>query len=73
MNWAYRLAGSADQGKLQASIVEMQDVDIVLRGGVNVTRATSAMPDQDLPVRRKGDALRLTLPRLEEGDVLVLE
>ena len=73
MNWAYRLTGSADQGKLQASIVEMKDVDIVLRGAGDVTRATSAMLDQDLPVRHQGDALRLTLPRLEEGDVLVLE
>jgi len=73
MNWAYRLTGSADQGKLQASIVEMKDVDIILRGAGPVARATSAMLDQDLPVRHQGDALRLKLPRLEEGDVLVLE
>jgi hypothetical protein len=51
----------------------MKDVDIILRGAGPVARATSAMLDQDLPVRHQGDALRLTLPRLEEGDVLVLE
>ena len=73
MNWTYRLTGSADQGKPQPSVIELKDLDIVLRGAANVVRATSAMLDQDLPVRRQGAALRLTLPRLEEGDVLVLE
>ena len=37
MNWAYRLTGSADQGKLQPNIVELRDLDIVLRGAGNST------------------------------------
>jgi hypothetical protein len=66
MNWTYR-------GGPPVGIVAPPNLKVSIRHGGSVKKVTSAMLDQSLPVVRKGDAVEVTLPRLDEGDVLILD
>jgi hypothetical protein len=66
MNWSYALDGTA-------RLVELTGLEITVHGTPSATRATSAMLDKTIPIRKEGDAIRLTLPQLQEGDVITLE
>ena len=50
----------------------MNDVKITIADGRGVTKVMSAWQSVELPLERKGDAVIVTYPKLEEGDVLVL-
>ena len=63
MNWTYK------PGK---GLVPMNDVKITIADGRGVTKVMSAWQSVELPLERKGDAVIVTYPKLEEGDVLVL-
>jgi len=74
MNWAYRTSGKQNvRGKTVVEIVPLDNLKITIRNAGTVTKVTSGMLDKALEIARSGDALTLTLPRLEEGDVLLLE
>lgn len=61
-NWAYRT------GEKGVELVPVRELKVVLRGAEGVSTAWSAALDRTLKV----EAGVLTLPRLEEGDVLLL-
>jgi hypothetical protein len=83
MNWAYRVAGTKTVGKAAKPIVEhvpAKDVRITVRGAGTATRAVSVWLDKPLPAGAPaprggpaGDVLTVTVPQLDEGDVLLLE
>ena len=73
MNWAYRQTATSANGKAQAAHVKLKDVEVIVRGAGEMKRARSARLDQELGIRRDGEALRFTLPWLEEGDVVAME
>ena len=87
MNWAYRARPQrpGPDGKPAGAVenVELKDLKVVIRpvGRIDnpsgaarpVAKITSAMLDKELPVRRVGEAIEVVLPRIEEGDVLILE
>ncbi len=64
MNWGYQT------GK---KIVPQENVKVTIADGKGVKKVKSMMMDQDLALERKGDAVVVTLPKLEEGDVLAVE
>ena len=75
-NWAYRVAAHRKRGKrvsIVAAIVPAEKLRITVRGAGKVRKVTSAMLDRPVAFRAAGDALTIDLPRLEEGDVLLLE
>jgi hypothetical protein len=76
MNWAYKgLVSKAEVGgssRAAFGIAELKDVTISIRGAGQVQSVTSAMLDQRLPFTRDGETITLTLPQVQEGDVLVL-
>jgi len=72
MNWAYRVAGKRTSGKPVIALVPFKDLKLTLRGAGDVTKVTSAALDQSLPFERAGDSLVVTLPQLDDGDVLLL-
>jgi hypothetical protein len=64
MNWTYR-------GR---ELVPFEGLRVRVRHAAGATRARSCWLDRDLTVTRAGDGkLELALPRLEEGDVILLE
>jgi len=76
MNWAYRVAGTPTGGKAvraAAELVPCKDLKVTLRGAGAAAKATSVWLDKPLAAERRGDALIITLPQLDEGDVLLLE
>ena len=72
MNWAYR-TGSAKNGGGRAVLANLNDVKVTIRHAGPVAKITSAMLDKPLPISHRDDAIEVTVPRIEEGDVLVLE
>ena len=80
-NWGYRVAGQRTQagGGKKARVSNVIEnatetsLKIAIRGAGPVKTVRSAMLDQDLPVTVQGDVLTVTLPKLEEGDVLMLK
>jgi len=76
MNWTYQVGGKRLKGKGTVPLIQLmpfKNLKITIRGAGEVSRATSAMLDQPLPLERGGETLTVTLPQLEEGDVLLLE
>lgn len=63
MNWTYRGKG----------LVPFTDVKITIRGAGKVSKVVSAMTDKELALTRDGEAVTVTLPEIQEGDVLLLE
>ena len=76
MNWAYRVAGAKAAGKAARAVTELvscKDLKVTVRGAGAAAKATSAWLDKPLAAERSGDALIVTLPQLDEGDVVLLE
>ena len=74
MNWAYRTSGKQNaRGKAVVEIVPLENLKITIRGTGEVKKVTSGMLDQQLDIRSSGDSITVTLPHLEEGDVLLLD
>ena len=76
MNWAYRAAGAKQAGKAARPVVAhvpFRDVRVAVRGAGAAAKAVSAALDKPLAAARSGGVLLLTVPLLEEGDVLLLE
>lgn len=69
MNWAYRVPG---KGKSPV-LLPFKDLKVTIRGAGELTRVTSTALQQPLAIERSGDAVTITLPLLEEGDVLLLD
>jgi hypothetical protein len=65
MNWAYRRASGV------VAPVAFSGIKVAIRVGAE--KATSTALAQPLVAERSGDLLTVTLPRLEEGDVLLLD
>ena len=63
MNWTYR-------GR---ELVPFENLSVRVRTRDAVTRVRSSWSGEELVHRREGDILTITLPRLEEGDVVLLE
>jgi hypothetical protein len=74
MNWAYRTSGKQNaRGKAVVEIVPLENIKITIRGTGEVKKVTSGMLDQQLEIRSSGNSITITLPHLEEGDVLLLD
>ena len=75
-NWAYgTTAVRQDAAGRQEPVVThlpLENLEITIRHAGNVTRVTSCMLDRSLPFNNSSDKLTVVLPRLEEGDVLLL-
>jgi hypothetical protein len=50
-----------------------QNLTVTIRGAGEVSRATSYWLGRPFAVQRRGDAVLVPLPQLDEGDVLLLE
>lgn len=83
-NWAYRVAGTRTvvtevRKKLKESHhpilrhVPFEGLKVAVRGAGPVPRARSLALGIDLPLERTADGVAFVLPRLEEGDVVLLE
>ena len=76
-NWAYRVASIRQDpsGRCTPVVchVPAEDVRVTISAAVPVRRVESCMLDRPLDYSRIGDAIVVSLPRLEEGDVLLLE
>jgi hypothetical protein len=64
MNWGY------ETGK---KLVPQENVKLTITNGKGVTKVKSMMLDQELVMEKKGESVVVTLPRIEEGDVLAVE
>jgi hypothetical protein len=76
-NWAYRV-GSIRQdpsGRRTPVVahVRAEDVKVTIRGAGEVRRVESCMLDRSLDFSSTGDRIVVSLPRLDEGDVLLLK
>lgn len=80
MNWGYRV-GAVKVTKLPGgerrtplpALVAQKDLPVTIRGAGPVTKVRSAMLGQELDFTQDGAVLRVTVPELQEGDVLLLE
>jgi len=63
MNWAYK-------GR---ELVPCENLTITIRGAGDAAGVTAAWLNQPLPATKTPDGIRVTLPRLEEGEVLLLD
>lgn len=76
MNWAYKSLGSNPdfRGGSQPAfgLAELKDVQIRIRGAGSLQKVTSAMLDKELPFSREGETVTVSLPQLQEGEVLLL-
>ncbi len=70
MNWAYHRPGGAAKGKPQHQPVENLVVELDDIAGVTKARA---ILQGELPLKRENGVIRITLPRMEEIDLVVLE
>ncbi len=77
MNWAYQVTAirKRPSGRTRPviGIVPLKDLKVSIRGAGPVSKVTSAMLDRTLEMETNGDVLTVTVPMLEEGDVLLLE
>jgi hypothetical protein len=75
-NWAYRVASiQQDPSGRRTPVVShvpAEDVKVTIRSDGAVRGVESCMLDRSLDFTRTGDAIIVSLPRLEEGDVLLL-
>jgi hypothetical protein len=63
MNWAYK-------GR---ELVPCENLTVAIRGAGHVSRVTAAWLDKQLPITKSPDAITVTLPRLDEAEVLLLQ
>jgi hypothetical protein len=55
------------------ALVPVRDGWVRLRGAGDVARASSAALGRDLEIKKDADGLLLSLPLLEDGDVVLLD
>jgi hypothetical protein len=82
-NWAYRMKRIPTQTMVRGKVRDgfrderthctLENVHIAIRGAADCAKVSSAFLDKDLVIQKDGESLIVTLPRLEEGDVLLLE
>ena len=75
MNWAYRVAAFRQSGKRISPAIEpvaFENIEVTIRGDVP-RKVHSVALARELPVSKAADGFKVVLPRLEEGDVLLLE
>jgi len=75
-NWAYRVIARRQRGRRVSTVtglVPAETLRIAIRQPGKVNKVTSAMLDNTLKFTTRRDTLTVELPRLEEGDVLLLE
>jgi len=63
MNWAYK-------GR---EVVPCENLTVTIRGAGDVSRVTAAWLEKQLPLTKSPDAITVTLPRLDEAEVLLLD
>jgi hypothetical protein len=51
----------------------VKDLTVSIDRVVGVKQATSAMLDRQLPIVQKKHTTEISLPQMEEGDVLILD
>lgn len=76
INWAYRrLPPNANANRPGSSneLILVNDLSLTIRGAGPVTKVVSAATGRALAMSTSDDAIQVTLPRLAEGDVLLLE
>jgi hypothetical protein len=80
MNWTYRVGAIMSKkvgpGVRKTSLpvlVEQKDLQVTVRGAGPVKKVRSAMLGKELVFQQQEDLLRVTLPELQEADVLLLE
>ena len=76
-NWAYRVSSiRQDPSGRRTPVVAhvpAEDVKITIRAAGDVRRVESCMLDRSLDFASTGDTIVVSLPRLEEGDALLLK
>jgi hypothetical protein len=75
-NWAYRVTAHRKRGagvSIVTGISPASDLQVRVRGAGEVRKVTSAMLDRPLKFSAADDVLTVELPRLDEGDVLLLD
>ena len=76
MNWTYRVAepkGGAWDAKPTVELVPRENVKLRIRGTGKIASVLSVATGKAVATVYANDLLTLTLPRLDEGDVLLLE
>jgi hypothetical protein len=76
MNWAYRVAGREDGSRDTKPAVELvpcENLELRIRGTGKIASVRSASTGKSVEAMYEKDELTLTLPHLEEGDVLLLD
>ena len=75
VNWTFRATAPDDGAKArpEKKLVSFQDLKVTIRSAGDLTKATSAATGKALPVAKSGADLIVTVPRLAEADVLLLE
>lgn len=80
MNWTYRVSatrlkssGASARKTAVTTLVEQKDMQVAVRGAGPVSKVRSVQLGQDLVFQQQGDLLRVTVPHLQEADVLILE
>ncbi|MBM4030678.1 MAG: hypothetical protein FJ291_02710 [Planctomycetes bacterium] len=63
MNWAYK----------GHELVPRDNPTITIRGAGDASRITAAWLEKQLPITKSPDALTVTLPHLDEAEVLLLD
>jgi hypothetical protein len=67
INWAYA------RGPGGMRHVPCENLSVTIRGAGNVSRVTSAALEKTFDVTKDADSMTVVLPRLDEGDILLLE
>jgi len=70
MNWTYRQPGADGR---RYDHVPLEKLTVRVRAAGDVKAATSAAADQKLTVNKTDDGITIALPKLAEGDVVLLE
>jgi hypothetical protein len=76
-NWAYRVGGvrqdSTGRRKPLVTHMPAESVELAVRAAGDVHRVESCLLDRPLDFTREDETILISLPRLEEGDVLLLK
>jgi len=82
MNWGYRTSRNRvrtdAKGNRQvvgsvAGLIPQKDLQVAIRGAGPVSEAHSVALEKSLPLRTEGETTIVTVPELQEGDVLLLK
>ncbi len=68
INWSF-----AVNDEKERSATDFSNLKVAIRGTGKVSKVRSAALEQDLPFQQTGDDIAVTVPTIEEGDILLLE